>query len=83
MSDFLCEFVANLKIDAIYALYPQSFCDKNLAIWKVSAFCDSARRSRVGLQGQRGSRGRPTQSPWGQGVGHQDLRGGGCHGVIK
>ena len=35
-------FVANLKIDAIYALYPESFCDKNLAIWKFSAFCDSA-----------------------------------------
>ena len=25
----------------IYALYPESFCDKNLAIWKVFAFCDS------------------------------------------
>ena len=37
----LCAFVANLKIDAIYALYPESFCDKNLAIWKVFAFCDS------------------------------------------
>ena len=35
-------FVANLKIDTIYALYPESFCDKNLAIWKVFAFCDSA-----------------------------------------
>ena len=35
-------FVANLKIDAIYALYPESFCDKNLAIRKVFAFCDSA-----------------------------------------
>ena len=34
-------FVANLKIDAIYALYPESFCDKNLAIRKVFAFCDS------------------------------------------
>ena len=30
----LCAFVANLKIDAIYALYPESFCDKNLAIRK-------------------------------------------------
>ena len=29
------------KIDAIYALYPESFCDKNLAIRKVFAFCDS------------------------------------------
>ena len=37
----LCAFVANLKIDAIYALYPESFCDKNLAIQKVFAFCDS------------------------------------------
>ena len=35
----LCAFVANLKIDA---LYPESFCDKNLAIRKVFAFCDSA-----------------------------------------
>ena len=34
-------FVANLKIDAIYALYPESFCNKNLAIRKVFAFCDS------------------------------------------
>ena len=34
-------FVANLKIDVIYALYPESFCDKNLAILKVFAFCDS------------------------------------------
>ena len=39
---FLCAFVANLKIDAIYALYPESFCDKNLAIRRVFAFCDSA-----------------------------------------
>ena len=37
----LCAFVANLKIGAIYALYPESFCDKNLAIRKVFAFCDS------------------------------------------
>ena len=36
-------FVANLKVDAIYALYPESFCDKNLAIRKVFAFCDSAK----------------------------------------
>ena len=35
-------FVANLKIGAIYALYPESVCDKNLAIRKVFAFCDSA-----------------------------------------
>ena len=26
-------FVANLKIYAIYAIYPESFCDKNLAVW--------------------------------------------------
>ena len=38
----LCAFVANLKIDAIYALYLESFCDKNLAIRKVFTFCDSA-----------------------------------------
>ena len=35
---FLRVFVANLKNDAIY---PESFCDKNLAIRKVFAFCDS------------------------------------------
>ena len=34
-------FVAILKIDAIYALYPESFCDKNLAVRKVFAFSDS------------------------------------------
>ena len=34
-------FVANLKINAMYALYLESFCDKNLAIRKVFAFCDS------------------------------------------
>ena len=38
---FLRVFVANLKIGAIYALYPESFCDKKLAIRKVFAFCDS------------------------------------------
>ena len=37
----LCAFVADLKIDAIYALHPESFCDKKLAIRKVFAFCDS------------------------------------------
>ena len=37
----LWAFVANLKIDAIYALYPESFCDPNLAIRKVFAFSDS------------------------------------------
>ena len=40
----LCAFVANLKIGAIYALYPESFCDKNLAVRKVFAFSDSAHR---------------------------------------
>ena len=47
--------VAKLKTDAIYALYPESFCDKNLAIRKVFAFCDSvlALRSRpLGLAGR-------------------------------
>ena len=34
-------FVANSKIDAIYTLYPESFCDKNLAVQKVfEAFFD-------------------------------------------
>ena len=37
----LCAFVANLKIDGIHVLYQESFCDKNLAIRKVFAFCDS------------------------------------------
>ena len=37
----LCAFVADLKFDAIYALYPESFCDKNLAIRRVFTFCDS------------------------------------------
>ena len=36
-----CAFVADSKIYAKYALYPESFCDKNLAIRKVFAFCDS------------------------------------------
>ena len=40
----LCAFVANLKIDAIYALYPESFCDPNLAIRKVFAFSDSGKQ---------------------------------------
>ena len=39
---FLRVFVANLKNDAIYAFYPESFCDNNLAIRKVFAFSDSA-----------------------------------------
>ena len=38
----LCAFVQNLKIGAIYVLYPESFCDKNLAIRTAFAFCDSA-----------------------------------------
>ena len=37
----LCAFVANLKIGAIYALYPESFCNKNLANRKVFASSDS------------------------------------------
>ena len=40
----LCAFVANLKIDAIYALYAESFCNKNLAICKVFAFFDSEQK---------------------------------------
>ena len=36
----LCAFVANLKIGTIYAFYPESFCDKNLALWKVFFFSD-------------------------------------------
>ena len=43
----LYAFVANLKINAIYALYPESFCDKNLAIRKVFAFCDSGSINKV------------------------------------
>ena len=35
----------NLKIDAIYAFYTESFCAKNLAIQKVFAFSDSAARA--------------------------------------
>ena len=36
-----------MKIDAIYALYPESFCDKNLAIRKFFAFCDSAQAKQL------------------------------------
>ena len=36
----LCAFVAILKIDAIYVLYPDSFWDKNIAVRKVFAFSD-------------------------------------------
>ena len=49
----LCAFVANLKIDAIYALYPESFCDKNLAIQKVFPFSDSGDGEIGGLQAIR------------------------------
>ena len=42
---FLGVFVVNLKNDAIYGFYPESFCDKNLAIRKVFAFSASARAS--------------------------------------
>ena len=38
----LCTFVANLKIEVIYGHYPERFCDKNLTVWKVFAFSDSA-----------------------------------------
>ena len=38
----LSSFVANLKIDAIYELYPERFCDKNQTVRKVFAFSDSA-----------------------------------------
>ena len=38
-------FVENLKIDAIYAFYPESFCDENLAIRKVFFFSDSGRNN--------------------------------------
>ena len=37
---FLGAFVANSQIDGIYTLYPESFCDKNLAVRKVFAFSD-------------------------------------------
>ena len=36
---------------AIYALYPESFCDKNFAIRNVSAFSDSAAGSVVAWDG--------------------------------
>ena len=48
--DNLKRFVANLKIGAIYVLYPESFCDKNLAIRKVFAFCDSAPQTAYDFQ---------------------------------
>ena len=38
---FLHVLVANLKIDAIYASYPERFCGKNLAIRKMFIFSDS------------------------------------------
>ena len=38
-------FVANSKIDAIYALYPESLSDKNLAVRKVFAFSDSEKNT--------------------------------------
>ena len=64
----LCAFVANLKINAIYALYPESFCDKNLAIRKVFVFCDSGaevcrrRRMKAGMWISRFCHGRVTRS---------------------
>ena len=47
-SHLLCAFFANLKIGAIYALYPESCCDKNLAIWKVLLFA-TLTPTRVGI----------------------------------
>ena len=44
---FLRVFVANLKIDAIYAVYLESFCDKNLAIRKVFVFSDSVLQQEI------------------------------------
>ena len=35
---FLPIFVVNLKNDAIYAFYPESFFDENLAVRKVKVF---------------------------------------------
>ena len=36
--NLLGAFVANLKIGAMNTLYPESFCDKNIAVRKVFAF---------------------------------------------
>ena len=41
-TQLLSAIVANLKIDTIYALYPESFFDQNLAVQKVFTFSDSA-----------------------------------------
>ena len=43
-------FVANSKIDAIYALYPESLSDKYLAVRKVFAFSDSAQQHTLSLK---------------------------------
>ena len=45
LTHFLHVFVANLKNDAIYVFYPESFCDKNLALRKVFVFSDSVYNS--------------------------------------
>ena len=37
-------FIANSKIDAIYALYLESLSDKYLAVRKVFAFSDSGQQ---------------------------------------
>ena len=50
-------FVANSKIDAIYALYPESLSDKYLAVRKVFAFSDSA-----GLSPQLSGRRKPQEN---------------------
>ena len=41
----ICREIVNA---AIYALYPESFCGKDLAIRKVFAFSDSVAQIRVG-----------------------------------
>ena len=41
ITHFSLVFIANLKNDAIYAFYLESFCDNNLAIRKVFAFSNS------------------------------------------
>ena len=45
---FLYVSIANLNIDAIYAFYPESFCNKNLAIRKVFVFLNLVLRSKRG-----------------------------------
>ena len=42
-------FVTNSKIDAIYALYPESLSNKYLAVRKVFAFSDSGGIAHVSI----------------------------------